>query len=103
MKLDTNARLPTSNDVQALKTRLYDLFRDVTRQINGLSEGSIDALHLAYTAAPTTGTWKQGDFIPNLTPTELGTAGNKYTVSGWRCVASGTPGTWVQCRDLTGN
>lgn len=55
------------------------------------------------TAAPTGGTWKQGDFFVNTTPTELGTSPNKYVIIGWSCVADGTPGTWVQCRCLTGN
>ncbi len=42
------------------------------------------------TAAPTTGTWELDDFVPNVFPTAA-TAGTK----GWRCVAAGTPGTWV--------
>lgn len=61
------------------------------------------AVYNAATAAPTTGTWQQGDTVRNRTPTELGTAGSKYVVTGWTCIASGTPGTWVQNRTLTGN
>ena len=38
-------------------------------------------------AAPTTGTWVQGDRILNSAPTSGG-------YSGWICTASGTPGTW---------
>lgn len=55
------------------------------------------------TAAPTTGTWGQGDKRHNTTPTELGTAGSKYIVDGWVCTVAGTPGTWVEKRCLTGN
>jgi hypothetical protein len=39
-------------------------------------------------AAPTSGTWKQGDAVLNVAPA----VGQP---KGWRCTASGTPGTWV--------
>lgn len=38
-------------------------------------------------AAPTTGSWLQGDIVWNTAPTSGGYA-------GWICTASGTPGTW---------
>ncbi len=38
-------------------------------------------------AAPTTGTWQQGDIIYNLQPIAGG-------YLGWVCVTGGTPGTW---------
>jgi hypothetical protein len=60
-----------------------------------------DTLYAA--AAPTTGTWAAGTFLKNLHPVESGIAGSKYVVSGWSCLASGTPGQWVQMRALTGN
>lgn len=96
MKLNITPRA----DVDADTARWY---REVARQVNGLSEGSIAALYQATTAAPTTGTWMQGDFVTNSAPTELGTALSKYVILGWVCVAAGTPGTWVQSRSLTGN
>ncbi|HEV2326510.1 MAG TPA: hypothetical protein VGS10_21405 [Terracidiphilus sp.] len=55
------------------------------------------------TAAPTTGTWKQGAYVWNSAPSEQGTAGSKYIIRGWSCVSGGSPGTWVQDRGLTGN
>ena len=82
---------------------LARILRDMARQINSLSEGSISARYNAATAAPTTGTWAKGDTLTNSNPAELGTALSKYVVTGWICVASGTPGTWVQTRSLTGN
>ena len=82
---------------------LARILRDMARQINGLSEGSIAARYNAAAAAPTTGTWAKGDTLTNSNPAELGTALSKYVVTGWICVASGTPGTWVQTRTLTGN
>lgn len=76
--------------------------REVANQINGLSEGRAVALYQSASSAPTTGTYAQGDFVANNTPTELGTAGSKYVIDGWKCVIGGTPGTWVECRYLTG-
>lgn len=40
-------------------------------------------------AAPTTGTWAQGDIVYSTTPTAGG-------FIGWVCVTSGAPGTWKQ-------
>ena len=77
--------------------------RSVAQQVNALSEGRASALYQAGSSAPTTGTFAQGDFVANNTPTELGTAGSKYVIDGWKCINGGTPGTWVQCRYLTGN
>lgn len=59
-------------------------------------------LESGYTA-PTTGTWSTGDALTNSSPSELGTAGSKYVITGWRCTAGGTPGTWLPMRALTGN
>ena len=90
---------PRSN-VDAETSRFY---KSVAQQVNGLSEGRMAAFYGASTAAPTTGTWAQGDFVLNSAPTELGAALSKYLIHGWQCVAGGAPGTWVQCRFLTGN
>jgi hypothetical protein len=92
MKLPTN---PRELDLR--------LLRDITNQVNAITEGQAYAFHGAMTAAPTTGTWNQGDMVKNSTPAEQGTAGSKYVVTHFICVASGTPGTWVSCRALTGN
>jgi len=78
-------------------------FREIAQQVNALSEGRISALYGASTSAPSTGTWSQGDKVWNSTPAEAGTASSKYVVIGWICTASGTPGTWLPMRTLTGN
>lgn len=106
MKLKQNPPLPMgaqSDYEKNLNFVLLLLFRDVANQVNALSEGLAAASYAAAPAAPTTGNHNQGDFVTNSAITEVGTAGSKYTISGFRCVASGAPGTWVQVRNLTGN
>ena len=78
-------------------------YRSVAQQVNLLSEGKAAALYQSAQSAPTAGTFAQGDYVTNNTPSELGTAGSKYVIHGWQCLAGGTPGTWVQARYLTGN
>lgn len=108
MRIQTDTKLPTQTDItvewlEALRRQLVTSFRDIATQLNGVTEGGISAITNASTAAPTTGTWAQGDFIRNSTPSEAGGAGSKYIITGFVCTASGTPGTWVQTRSLTGN
>lgn len=93
---------PDSDYNKALSRKLVDYFRDLTRKVNGLASGSYNAVDNAYTAAPTTGTWATGDFIRNSSPSVLGAASSQYVIYGFLCVAGGEPGTWVQCRFLTG-
>ncbi len=100
MRLPLNLRLEAGGD---LLIGLNDILTRTNEQVNRLTEGKINAVHNATTAAPTTGTYSQGDFIRNSTPSELGVALSKYVIIGWLNVASGTPGTFLQCRVLTGN
>ena len=88
---------------QQLSRRLGELFRDLTHRVELLARGSLAGTRNAATAAPTTGTWAQGDFVRHSAPVEAGVAGSKYVVLGWVCVAGGTPGTWLATRVLTGN
>lgn len=55
------------------------------------------------TAAPTSGSWVQGDTVINTAPVEAGLVTTNYVIDKWRCVTSGSPGIWVQLRALTGN
>ncbi len=96
MKLNKTPRKPVDPDTDAW-------YRQVAQQVNALSEGLVSASYNALTSVPTSGTWTQGDFVRNRTPVEAGAALSKYVVTGWICVASGTPGTWLQTRSLTGN
>lgn len=55
----------------------------------GFGDGGGDTrTHQYDTAAPTTGTWRQGDIVWNAAPQASG-------VAGWMCVNSGMPGTWA--------
>lgn len=83
--------------------RIIELFRDAARKVNSLAAGKFAAIDRTGTAAPTTGTWAQGDFVANSNRSELGSVGGKYVLMGWVCVIGGTPGTWVESRTLTGN
>ena len=95
--------LPASQETSALVAALKTVLRTVVTRLNALSDGRISAVDNKAMAAPTTGTWAQGDFIRNATPTEQGSAGSKYVIYGWVCSVGGTPGTWLACRFLTGN
>ncbi len=97
------SRLNTTPRVGVNDPVLQRELREHATQVNNLTEGRIAAVTNATTAAPTSGPNQQGDFVRNSAPTELGSASSKYVIFGWVCVASGTPGTWQQCRFLTGN
>ena len=97
------SRLNTTPRVGINDPVLQRELREHATQVNNLTEGRIACVTNATTAAPTSGTNQQGDFVRNSTPTELGAASSKYVILGWVCVASGTPGTWVEFRGLTGN
>lgn len=96
MKLNQTPRLQADASVlRELKEHAY--------QVNGLTEGRLAAVYNADTAAPTTGLHARGDFVRNSEPSEAGLVSAKYVVFGWVCTVGGEPGTWVQCRFLTGN
>lgn len=107
MRLRTdNNMLPAYQGNDAFTPRLlrslYELLRAAAMKVNDLADGRISAKDGAMTAAPTGGEWTHGDFVTNSAPSELGSAGSKYVILGWVCVASGSPGTWRECRALTG-
>jgi hypothetical protein len=85
-----------------LRSTFYDLMRDIELKVNGLAEGRLFARHNAQAAAPTTGIHARGDFVPNSAPSVAGGGGSQYVIVGWICTVSGEPGTWVECRTLTG-
>jgi hypothetical protein len=76
-----------------------------TENINVKSIFSVDAVNKQEwgSAAPTINGWTRGDRVWNTLPSELGTTGSKYVITGWICTVTGTPGTWLQIRSLTGN
>lgn len=107
-RIETDPRLPMpgARDYEGnMRTRLYDMFRAIARQLNGISEGQISVITNAATVAPTgtAQTYNQGDKVWHSTPAEAGAPGSKYIVLGWCCVVAGAPGTWCEMRVLTGN
>lgn len=101
MRLNTDPRLPQNDDPKGLKQRLYEINRDVATQVNAISEGMMQGASNAAASVPTNGTYAKGDFVRNSAPSELGTAGSKYVVFAWLCIAA--PLTFVQMRFPTGN
>ena len=100
-------QLPAANPTTtALTAALGKILKPLIDQVNAASGGQASAVFNAATAAPsgtTTLPFSQGDFIKNSAVAELGSAGSKYVIVGWICTVPGKPGTWVQCRFLTGN
>lgn len=106
MALLSSPRLGTPKTLTELVTALNIWLKLVQEQVNRVSSDFISGHPTAATSPPTVGSntlYSQGDRIMNLQPTELGSTGSKYVVTGWICVAGGQPGTWVQMRTLTGN
>lgn len=91
MKLNTTPRV----NVDAETARWY---REIARQVNGLSEGTMAATYQATDTVPTASV-ADGDFVKKLTRVQAGTAGSKYILDGWEHIG----GTWYERRYLTGN
>lgn len=100
MRLEENPQLPLGDN---WRYTLQRVLRNTAQKVNQLADGKVAGTDFALTAAPTTGQFQVGDFVKNSAPSELGSAGSKYVVAGWLCVTAGSPGTFVQCRFLTGN
>lgn len=104
-----NPILPVPNEPddsydQRMRFRVERELQDIKSKNKNVFENRLSAYSSAV-AAPT-GTankYAQGDIVRNSAPVEAGAGGSKYVVFGFLCVASGTPGTWVQMRVLTGN
>jgi hypothetical protein len=87
------------------RSLMTEMVRQVEDAVNRLSEGRIYQNYNAASAAPsgTTVAYQIGDKVWNTIPTELGGAGSMYIITGWICIAAGSPGTWREMRILTGN
>lgn len=101
-RLNTDARLPQNGDIPSLIRRLAELQRENAALVNALAEGRMAGSVNAATAAPTSGVYAVGDFVRNSAPSEAGTAGSKYVLTGWLCVTA-SPLAFVPQRVLTGN
>lgn len=101
MRLFPEIRL--SQTLEGFRRDLMREWRVMAEQVNRVSEGQLSGTTNATTAAPTQGDYAQGDFVRNSAPAELGAAAAKYVITGWICTVGGNPGTWRECRTLTGN
>ena len=105
-RVSQEPRLPIPDSLNFsnnLYVQLTKLFREFANQLNSLSEGRIQAVTNSGTAAPTAGTYAQGDKVWHSAPVEAGAVSNKYIIIGYCCVSAGSPGTWREMRVLTGN
>lgn len=74
----------------------HNTYDTVTTHVNGsayqgvllVGQGIAGTIHTQNNAAPTVGTWAQGDHVARQNQT-VGQA------KGWFCTVAGTPGTWV--------
>jgi hypothetical protein len=106
MRLEENPLLPRDPNLpyaEQLNFVLARVFRNIAQKVNAIGDGRLAGSDLVASSIPTTGTYRQGDFIKNSAPVEAGVAASKYVVVGWICTVSGSPGTLLQCRYLTGN
>lgn len=98
--------LGTPTKTADLVPQLTNYLGTVQTQVNALADGSVSAATSANNVPPpsnSTQSYFSGDFIRNNQPAEIGVGGAKYVVTGWICTVSGKPGTWLECRSLTGN
>ena len=105
--MSQRAILPQSpHPIESYETRLnFQLNKeigDVKDKNEQVRMGRLAAYNSA-AAAPTGNTWAKGDTVRNNAPVEAGAVASKYVIVGWICVVSGTPGTWLEMRTLTGN
>lgn len=106
MRLEEDPVLPLGTDSKYsidLNYSLSRIFRNIARKVNQIADGRIAGSDFTAATVPTTGMFKQGDFIRNSAPVEAGTAGSKFVLLGWICTVSGSPGTLLPVRTLTGN
>jgi hypothetical protein len=88
------------------KTDIAEIIRAICTQVNNLSEGRLSARYNAQSSVPTTNSYAKGDFIPDINCTSSASVaaglGAAYVRLGWVCTSSGSPGTFVEARALTG-
>lgn len=104
-KLNEQVQLPIGMD-QALRKPLYDFLQAVARKVNAMADGRLSAYDDVRTSVPTSGTWKQGDFVRKSNPVVAGGGGSQYVIIGWTRITDGSANVlntdWVENRTLTG-
>ncbi len=101
---DIRLPIPPPDDYQQrLNLSLTNTLRDLQNRLDLVAGGFLSGARNTATSVPTTGTYAVGDFVRKSDPVEAGSASSKYVIYGYLCTVAGTPGTWVECRFLTGN
>lgn len=98
-------QIPNNPSAPGFASLLKSYLQIIQQEVNLLANGYVAGKLNATTAPPAAGNkavYAKGDFIPNNNPVVTGTAGSQFIVIGWMCTLGGQPGTWVQCRTLTG-
>lgn len=99
MKLALNQQVPNKYEPAQWQAIILAL----QTQINLLAEGRLTGRHFTATSIPTTGDFAKGDIVWDSAPAEAGAAASKYVRLGWICTVTGSPGTLLEMRVLTGN
>lgn len=105
MPIIPDPSIPPSAAAPGFIASLKNYLQIIQQEVNLLANGYVAGKLNATTAAPVPGnkaTYAKGDFIPNNNPVVTGAAGAQFIITGWMCTLGGQPGTWVQCRTLTG-
>ena len=83
MKLSVNQEVPAEYS----RSRWNQIISKIEQAFNTLQSGALAGRYYA-SAAPTTGTWAQGDIVWN---SAVNMSGDPI---GWVCTTAGSPGTW---------
>lgn len=84
------------------------ILREIMNQVNPLSEGRLSARYNAQSTVPsgTAASYAVGDIVWDSNCTVRGSVAPgvaaSYVRLGWVCTSSGSPGTFVEMRVLTG-
>lgn len=103
MRLKPDNRLPQTYDAATLQR----LLAEFAQQVNGISEGQMQARTNASASMPSSGSYANGDFVAKKPIAEAGGGGSKYVILGWLRLTNSAAHVlntdWVEARVLTGN
>ena len=101
--LNMNHLIVRNNKSVGLQYGDNDIFSINIAGTNVFIENNAGWNYRTQVPANTVYTRYKNEFVYNTNVVELGTQGNKYIITGWKCIETGKPGKWVEVRALTGN